>query len=64
MKDEKALVPSSVIYEEHKVCVGQPVILGKEGVLEVKSLAMTEEERATFEKACLALRDNLSKVGY
>ena len=32
VNDEKALIPSSVLYEEEDVCIGMPVILGKNGV--------------------------------
>jgi malate dehydrogenase len=64
MKDEKALIPSSVLLPEENVCIGLPIVLGREGVLEVKEPVMTEDEKAIFKKAAAALRENLSVVGY
>ncbi len=64
MNDEKALVPSSIYVEGEDVCLGMPVILGKNGVEEVKELEMTAEEKDLFGKAARAMRENLSKVGY
>jgi len=64
MNDERKLVPSSVLIEEEDVCLGMPIILGKAGVLEVKGLEMTGEEKATFGKAAKAMRENLASVGY
>lgn len=64
MNDEKKLVPSSIYIEDEDVCLGMPIILGRKGVEEVRSLEMTEEEKAQFKKGAQALRENLSKVGY
>jgi malate dehydrogenase len=64
MKDEKALVPASIHIPEEKVCLGMPVILGKNGVEEVKHLDMTEKEKALFKEAAAAMRENLESVGY
>jgi len=64
VNDEKALIPSSVLYEEENVCIGMPVILGKNGVEEVKEMIMTEEEKRQFKEAATALRENLAAVGY
>jgi malate dehydrogenase len=63
-KDEKALIPCSVLIPEKDVCLGVPIILGKRGVEEVVELEMSDEEKTAFKKAAVALRDNLSKVGY
>jgi len=64
MKDEKQLVPSSIYIPEEDVCLGMPIILGKNGVEEVKHLEMTEGEKVLFKKAAAAMRENLEKVGY
>jgi len=64
MKDERKLIPSSVYYEQENVCIGQPIVLGREGVLEVKQLDMTTEEQQIFQKAAKTLRGNLEAVGY
>ena len=64
MKDEKRLIPCSVLSEEENVCIGMTVILGKNGVEEVKEPEMTSEEQRLFREAATALRENLSKVGY
>jgi len=64
MNDARKLVPASVYLEEEDVCIGLPVILGRNGVEEVKELEMTDEERRLFKKAAAALRENLAAVGY
>jgi malate dehydrogenase len=64
MNDEKKLVPSSVLIEDENVCLGMPIILGRNGVEEVRELEMTEEEKALFKKAAEVMRENLAVVGY
>lgn len=64
LNDEKALISSSVMYDEEDVFIGMPIILGKNGVEEVKEMIMTEDEKAQFKKAATALRENLASVGY
>jgi len=64
MNDEKKLIPSSIFIEEENVCLGMPVVLGRNGIEEVRELEMTESEKELFKKAALALRENLAAVGY
>jgi len=64
MNDEKAVVPSSVYLEEENICIGMPIILGRNGVEEVKEMIMTSEEKKLFKEAARTLREHLSKVGY
>ncbi len=64
MKDENVVVPSSVYHEEFDVCLGQPIMLGRNGVEAVLEFNMTDEEKETFKKAAEALRANLEAVGY
>ncbi len=64
MNDEKTVVPSSVLLPEGDVCLGMPVVLGREGVISVEELVMTDEEKETFGKAAKAMRENLASVGY
>jgi malate dehydrogenase len=64
MTDEKTVVPSSVYLEEEDICIGMPIMLGKNGVEDVMEMVMTPEEKEQFRVAARTLRDNLSKVGY
>ena len=64
MNDEKCLIPGSIYIKDEDVCLGMPIILGRNGVEEVKELEMTEGEKALFKKAAQALRENLELVGY
>ncbi len=64
MNDEKKLLPASVYIKEEEVSLGMPIVLGKNGVEEVRELEMSEDEKALFKKAALALRKNLESVGY
>jgi len=64
MNDEKAVVPSSVLWEEEQVFIGQPVVLGRNGVEEVLEMDMTDAEKEEFKRAAEALRASLEAVGY
>lgn len=64
MNDEKKLIPSSILIEEENVCLGMPIVLGRNGVEEVRELEMTDSEKELFKKAALAMRENLAAVGY
>jgi len=64
MNDEKAVVPSSVLWEEERVFIGQPVVLGRNGVEEVLEMDMTDAEKEEFKRAAEALRASLEAVGY
>lgn len=64
LKDEKLLIPSSIHIPEEDVCLGMPVIIGKNGVEEIKHLDMTDEEKAQFKEAARAMRENLASIGY
>ena len=64
LEDEKALIPSSIFIQEEDVCLGMPVILGKNGVEDVKQLDMTDIEKRLFKDAAKAMRENLESVGY
>jgi malate dehydrogenase len=64
IEDEKVLIPSSIYIPEEDVCLGMPVILGKNGIEKVMDLEMTAEEKALFKEAAKAMRENLASVGY
>ncbi len=64
MNDEKVVVPSSVLWEDEQVFVGQPIRLGRNGVEEVMDMDMTDAEKEEFSRAARALRGNLEAVGY
>ncbi|MEW5937008.1 MAG: malate dehydrogenase [Candidatus Thermoplasmatota archaeon] len=64
VEDRKELIPSSVLLEEHKVCMGMPAIIGRNGVEKVLEPELTEEERAEFQAAVKAIRSSLEPFGY
>ncbi len=57
--DQKKLVPCSVYlegeYEESDICIGVPVILGRNGWEKVVDFKLNAEEKAAFEKSAAAV---------
>ena len=64
LSDEKMLLTGSVFNEEEDVCIGMPIILGGNGVEEVRRPEMTPDEEKLFLEGAKDLRENLAKVGY
>lgn len=64
LRDERQTLPSSVLIPGEEVCLGTPVILGREGVVEVMTPGMTREESRQWRDAIQALRENLEGIGY
>lgn len=60
LRDEKKLITSCVYlegeYGMNDICIGVPVIIGKNGVEQIIELDLSEEERAAFEKSAEAVR--------
>ncbi len=60
VNDEKRLVSCSVYldgeYNQRDICLGVPVILGKNGWEEIKHFNLSNNEKATFEKSAMAVR--------
>lgn len=58
--NQKKLVPCSVAldgeYGESDICIGVPVILGKNGVESIVDLKLNDEEKALFAKSAEAVR--------
>ena len=61
LHNEKLLLPCSVMlegeYGHEDVCVGVPVILGKDGVEKVVELELNEEEKALFDASVAACKN-------
>ena len=59
--DLKKIYPCSVYlegeYGQSDICLGVPVILGKNGIEEIISVELNEEEKATFEASAKGVRD-------
>ena len=60
VRDEKKLFTCSVSvdgeYGQKDICIGVPVILGKNGIEKIIQYELTEEEQATFNKSADAVR--------
>ncbi|MBR6012967.1 MAG: malate dehydrogenase [Selenomonadaceae bacterium] len=65
--DSKKLIPSCVYldgeYGEKDLCIGVPVILGKDGCEKIVEVNFSEEEKAKFAESVAAARDTNSKLG-
>ena len=58
--DQKKIIPSSVYldgeYNEKDICIGVPVIIGKDGVEKIIELDLNEDEKKLFKKSADAIR--------
>ena len=65
--DTHEILPVSVLldgeYGQRGVAVSVPCVLGREGVLSVKRMNLTEEERKAFENSCAVLADTAARIG-
>lgn len=59
--DQKKLFPCSVLlegeYGEKDVCVGVPVIIGRDGIEKIVEVKLNEAEKAKFEESTAAVRE-------
>lgn len=60
VKDEKKLIPCCAYlegeYGENDVCVGVPVVLGKNGIEKIVDIKLNAEEKALFDESVAAVR--------
>lgn len=60
VRDEKKVIPCSVYlegeYGESDICIGVPVVLGKNGVEQILDFPLNEEEKELFRKSAEAVR--------
>ncbi|MBO4401723.1 MAG: malate dehydrogenase [Selenomonadaceae bacterium] len=65
--DAKKLIPCCVYlegeYGEDDLCIGVPVILGKDGVEKIVEVQFSEDEKAKFAESVAAARETNSKLG-
>lgn len=61
LRDEKKIIPSSVYlngeYGEKDICIGVPVVIGRNGWEKIISLRLSNDEKELFEKSAIAVRD-------
>lgn len=64
--DKKMLIPTSTLlngeYGVDDVCIGVPIILGKEGVEKIVELNLNQEEKAEFMSGVDSIRKNISNL--
>lgn len=65
--DAKKLIPCCVYldgeYGEKDLCIGVPVILGKNGLEKIVEVQFSDEEKAKFAESVAAARETNSKIG-
>ena len=61
VRDEKRLIPCSVMldgeYGQKDICIGVPVVIGKNGWEKIIDFKLNDEEQATFNKSADAVRN-------
>ncbi len=65
IRDEKRVITSSVAlngeYGQKDICMGVPVIIGKNGIEKILKYRLNAEEKSAFEKSAVAVR-NMNEV--
>ena len=65
IRDEKRLITSCVMldgeYGQSDICIGVPVVIGRNGVEKILEVKLSEEEQAAFNKSAEAVR-SMNKV--
>ena len=60
LRDQKKVIPCCVAlegeYGQNDICIGVPVIIGKDGVEEILDYKLNDEESALFEKSVAAVK--------
>ena len=60
LNDQKKMIPCSVMlegeYGQSDICIGVPVLIGKNGVEAIIDYKLNAEEKALFEKSASAVR--------
>jgi malate dehydrogenase len=60
LNDQKKMIACSVFvegeYEQNDICIGVPCIIGKNGVEEIVEIELNAEEKASFAKSAIAVR--------
>lgn len=66
LHDQKKMIPCSVLlegeYGQNDICMGVPVILGKNGVEKIVELPLNAEEKAKFEASANSVRGNVNTL--
>lgn len=61
VRDEKRVIPSSVAlngeYGQKDICMGVPVVIGRNGVEKILKYRLNAEEKAAFDKSATAVRN-------
>lgn len=68
LNDTRETLPASVYldgeYGCSGICIGVPIILGRNGMEKIVELDLNEDERKQFQKSAEAVRVSISKLGY
>ena len=69
--NQKKIIPCCVYlegeYNQNDICIGVPVVIGKNGVEEILDYKLNDEEKALFEKSAAAVRgtnDVLKEINF
>lgn len=65
LRDQKKVIPCCVAlegeYDQNDICIGVPVVIGRNGVESIIDYKLNDEEKALFEKSAAAVR-NMNNV--
>lgn len=65
LRDQKKVIPCCVSlegeYDQNDICIGVPVVIGRNGVESIIDYKLNDEEKALFEKSAAAVR-NMNNV--
>lgn len=66
IKDQKRILPCTVLldseYGQDDVCLGVPIVLGKNGIEKIVELQLTEDEKELFDKSAAHVKGTIHKA--
>ena len=67
VKDKKALIPASTLLEGEygltDLCIGVPVVVGRNGVEKIVELELNSFEQDIFNKGAQSIREAINSLG-
>lgn len=67
VKDKRETIPCSAVLEGEYglsgTCIGVPVVIGREGILEIVEADLTGEEKSLFEESAVSIKQALESIG-
>lgn len=64
LRDERAVIPIGSFNPRYGVTLSLPTSLGREGAVEIREPAMSDDERQGLQRSAAALKEAVSRIGF